>query len=209
VLTSLTASSALVAAQLVLSLVSPFLPRLSPTNRDLPATQNTRTHTSWTSDCHIQTLPATWRRWPARPPQMSGWRAIGAGLLPSPLAHSFPDDARSCSPHMYRKTVNLQRVQDCNELLRTCGSLHPRQGQMQMLLCQLHRRHSLFRISRAAALNLNDPPHRVMDQASGMRTRYLSRLRVLLSTWNKLSLSLQRGLSNPVSHRRADQPFGS
>jgi hypothetical protein len=67
--------------------------------------------------------------------------------------------------------------------------------QMQMLLCQLHRRHSLFRISRAAALNLNDPPHRVMDQASGMRTRYLSRLRVLLSTWNKLSLSLQRGLS--------------
>jgi hypothetical protein len=54
VLTSLTASSALVAAQLVLSLVSPLLPRLSPTNRDLPATQNTRTHTSWTSDCHIQ-----------------------------------------------------------------------------------------------------------------------------------------------------------
>jgi len=118
---------------------------------------------------------------------------------PSPLpARSFVPGRRPVLLTSYLpKTVNLQRVQDCSELLRTCGSLHPRQGQMQMqmLLCQLHRRHSLFRISRAAALNLNDPPHRVMDQASGMRTRYLSRLRVLLSTWNKLSLSLQRGLS--------------
>jgi hypothetical protein len=92
-------SLALVATQLLLSLVSPLLPRLSPTNRDLPATQNTRTHTSWASNCHIQHSqqhgvvgPPVHRRCPA------GVRS-GTGPLPCPLAHSFSDDARSFSPH--------------------------------------------------------------------------------------------------------------
>ena len=195
VLTSLT-SSALVAAQLLLSLVFPLLPRLSPTNRDLPATQNTRTHTSWTS-----TVSATFNT-PSNMASLTRPSTADVRLAcdrdrPSPLpARSFVPRRRPRLLTSYLpQTVNLQRVQDSNELPRTCGSLHPRQDQtqMQMLLYQLHRRHSLFRISRAAALNLVDPPHRVMDQASGI-TRYLSRLRVLLSTWNKLSLSLQRGL---------------
>jgi hypothetical protein len=37
----------------------------------------------------------------------------------------------------------------------------------------------------------------------------LSRLRVLLSTWNKLSQPSEGSFSDPVSHQRADQPFGS
>jgi hypothetical protein len=189
VLTSLT-SSALVAAQLLLSLVFPLLPRRPPRDPKYPNTYILDIY----SICHIQ---HSQQHGVVDPPSTADVRLACDRDRPSPLpARSFVPRRRPRLLTSYLpSTVNSQRIQDSNELPKTCGSLHPRQDQtqMQMHLYQLHRRHSVFSISRAAALNLVDPPHRVMDQASGI-TRYLSRLRVLLSTWNKLSLSLQRGL---------------
>jgi hypothetical protein len=86
---------------------------------------------------------------------------------PCPHAHSFPDDARSCSPHYFAYLPSTHP--GLNDRPGTCGSLSDR------VRCTCANCTAVIPSleSPGCRTNLNDPRDRVMDQASGI-ARYCS-----------------------------------